>query len=165
MYCPGCGRSVHGNVRFCPYCGRPVGDDAVVIQPNPTAEKKGMSSSTIAAIITVAAVIVIAAILILSVGLSSFTGSSATMEVTVYSYTSLSSVSYSVYFDDSLVESGSVAPFSYDSFERTYRWSSSDPTTVVVSVESSGGLFGDLYSDHRTIEVSDGGHYSVILVV
>lgn len=165
MYCPGCGRSVQESVRFCPHCGRPVGENVVVAQQTPIAQKKGMSGATVAAIVIVAVVAVIAVILILSIGLSGFVGSSATVRVTVNSTNILYTASYDVYFDGSHVKSGSVAPLSSDSFTHTYRWSSSDPTTVVVSVESSGGFLGTFYNDERTITVSDGGHYSVSLYI
>ena len=124
-----------------------------------------MSGPTIAAIVVIVAVIVIAIALVLAMGLSSIVGSSASVRVTVNSTSLLYMASYDVYFDGSHVKSGTVDPLSSDSFTHTYRWSSSDPTTIVVSVESSGGFIGSFYSDQRTITVSDGGHYSVSLYI
>jgi RNA polymerase subunit RPABC4/transcription elongation factor Spt4 len=65
MYCPGCGRSVQEDLRLCPYCGRPVGENAVVVQQTPIAQKKGMSRPTIVAVVVALVVAVIAVILVL----------------------------------------------------------------------------------------------------
>jgi hypothetical protein len=165
MYCPGCGRGVQEDLRFCPYCGRPIGENAVVVQQTPVTQKKGIGGPTIAAIVVVAVVAVIAVILILSIGLSSIAGSSATVRVTINSTNVLYVASYDVYFDGTHVKSGTVGPLDSDSFTHTYRWSSSDSTTVAVSVESSGGFLGIFYDDERTITVTDGGHYSVSLYI
>ena len=164
MYCPSCGRAVQEDIRFCPHCGRPIGGHPAVTQQNVPIDKVGISNAAIAAIIVVV-VAVIAVILVLFVVLSSTSGPSATVTVTVYSFTSLSTVSYDVYFGGSLVKSGTVNPFSSDSFSHTHRWSSPGPTTLVISLEASGGLLSGFYSYQETITVSDGEHYSVSMFV
>ena len=116
------------------------------------------------AIIVIVGVAAVAVGIVFSFSQWSYEGSSATFRVTVKSF-DLLTVYYEVFFDGSSVKSGSVEPLSSDSFDYTYRWPSSEPKTVVISVESSGGFSAYIVNDPRTVTVSDGGHYTVNLVV
>ena len=154
-YYSACGEAVQEKVKFCHCCGRRLGDDTTVTRPSIHEMKEGMSITTIA-VLVVAVVIAVAAI-----GLSSLSGSSATLRVTVSSTASLST-NFKVYFDDSLIRSGSLQPYKSVSFEHTHRWSSSEPTIVELEVASSDLMRS--YYDNRTITVSDGGYYAIYLI-
>ena len=164
MYRPGAGRDVPENIKLCSRCGRPYGDASLVERLYTSAVKRRKRKAAIA-IVVIAVAVVIAVIPLLSIGLSSYTGSSATVGVAIDSLTPLVTVFYDVYFGGSYVKSGWVEPFSSDTFEHTYRWSSTDPTTLVISLEASGGFSAFLGPNERTITVSDGGHYTVNFIV
>ena len=164
MYYPGCGKVLPENTKVCSHCGRPYRDASLVDRLCISAVRRRKRNTAIA-IVVIAVAAVIAVILILSMVLSSYIGSSATVRVAISSFTPVLIIGYDVYFDGSHVKSGWVKPFSSDTFEHTYRWSSADPTTVVISVEASGGFSAFLGPNERTITVSDGGHYTVNFTV
>ena len=108
-------------------------------------------------------VAIIASIVLLA--LFTLGDSSATLRVQVLSTESVT-VDYNLYIDGSRVKSGSIAPFGTDAFERTFEWSSFFSKKVVVSVTSSAeGPIASIFSDKRTVSLSDGDHDVVTLIV
>jgi hypothetical protein len=117
---------------------------------------------TIAIVAVVVAVLLI--VVVVAMNLSSITGSSATISVTIHSTHVLNTVSYSLYVDSALKASGSVSALATVTKTITHHWGSSDAVTVVVSATSSGGGLGS-QSDQQTLTLSPGGNYAANLYI
>jgi hypothetical protein len=123
---------------------------------------KGTSVGKIVAGIVIAFVVILVILMVLAYAVSQVVGSTATVNIYVYSTHLLYSVSYNVYIDGSLAHSGSLGPSEGVHGTYSYHWSSSDSTTITVSATSTGGGFGS-QSDSSSLVVSDGGTYTVNL--
>jgi hypothetical protein len=131
--------------------------------PGPQAPS-GTSVGKIVAAIVIAFVIIVVIIIILAIAIPGIVGSKATINITIYSTHILYSVSYNLYVDGSLADSGILSAGWYVQYSYEYKWPSGDSKAIVVSATSSGGGLGST-SDSDTIAVSDGGTYSVNLYI
>ena len=179
MYCSNCGNMNPDNAKFCSKCGVSISGQGpplpsytqTLTSPPPPRQyqppgqiqsKHGGAGKTIA--IVAVAVVVLLIIIVAAMNLSSVTGSSATISVTIHSTHILNTVSYSLYVDSALKASGSLSALATVTKTITFHWESSDAVTVVVSATSSGGGVGS-QSDQQTLTLSPGGSYAVNLYI
>jgi hypothetical protein len=123
-------------------------------------------SSTKSHTMLIVAVVVVVIIVILAVIAFAFLalGSQAHITIDVHSTHILYTVDYTLYVDGRVIDSGTLGPMSYITYDYTYRWASGDPTVATFSATSTGGGFGS-QSDYTDLTVSDGGAYSVSLYI
>jgi len=179
MYCSNCGNVNPDNVKFCSKCGVSISGQGSPLPsytqtptsapppvpyqpPGQVQSRRGGAGKTIAIVAVVVVVLLI--VVVVAMNLSSITGSSATISVTIHSTHVLNTVSYSIYVDSALKASGSVSALATVTKTTTHHWGSSDPVTVVVSATSSGGGVGS-QSDQQTLTLSPGGSYAANLYI
>lgn len=163
--CVSCGRAIAWDASLCQYCGHDYRHQQTRGQPVPrTTPSKGTSVGTIVAGIIIAFVIIAVILAVIFFAFPQFSGSTATLNISVNSTHILLSISYNVYVDGSLIDSNTLGPGQYMQYSYTYHWTSSDPTTVTVSATSTGGGFGG-ESDSKAVTVTDGGTYTINLYV
>ncbi len=116
------------------------------------------------ALLIVAIVVVIVIAVILAVVFLAFSGSKATLNIRVYSTHLLSTITYTLYVDGSSVDTDTLSPGYYMTYEYEHSWMSSGSTSVIVSATSTGGTFGPV-SDTEILTVEDGESYTINLYV
>lgn len=162
--CVGCGRAIAWDVMHCPYCGYNFSLGQQGTQPTVRQPRGGTSVGKIVAGIVIAVVIVLVILFVLAAAIPGILGSKATININVYSTHILFSVSYNLYIDGSLEDSGTLDAGYYVQYSYVHAWASSDSTSVTISATASGGGLGST-SDSEAITISDGGTYSVNLYV
>ncbi len=146
-------------MNICPYCGKDYRSQmtgAPVAPPSPAKSH----TLVIVAVVAVVIVVILAVVAFALLGL----GARANVTIDVYSTHILYSVDYTLYVDGKSIDSGTIGPGTYITYDYTYRWASGDPTVVTFSATSTGGGFGS-QSDYADLTVSDGGAYSVSLYI
>ena len=179
MYCSNCGNVIPDNAKFCSKCGVSVAGQGSPLPsyaqtstsfpppgeyqpPGRIQSRRGGAGKAI--VIVAVVVVALLIVVVVAMSLSSITGSSATITVTIHSTHALNTVSYSLYVDGSLKASGSVSALATVTKTITHHWESSDGETVVVSATSSGGGLGS-QSDQQTLTLSPGGSYAANLYI
>jgi len=135
-----------------------------MVQPGPIAESKGMSGSTIAAIVIVAvavvAIAVVGVLLLADSPVGSFEPTyRGTVSVTVYNDAWFDSKEYTIYIDGQQVKSDSLGPLSSETWSFTVTWRGGEIHECEINVVHSTG------SAETTVYISDGEVESVSLTI
>jgi hypothetical protein len=146
-------------MNICPYCGKDYR-----FQPSGAPVTTSAAGKSHALLIVVV-VIVAVAVVLAAIALALFANESkADITIDIYSTHILYSVDYTLYVNGKAIDSDTLPASHMVTYEYTYRWASSDPTTITISATSTGGGFGS-QSDYADLTVSNGGAYSVSLYI
>ncbi len=171
MRCPHCGAENPGSATFCQNCGvalgTVIGPQGQHVMPPMQTVPPPIRKSRAGPYIAVAAVAILAVVIGLVVAAVLFSGltvSTAYMTVNLNSTHVSYDVSYNMYVNEDLKDSG-IIPAGY-SMQVTfdYSWGTDSPVWITISATSTGGGIGS-ESDSDSVMLEPGGTYTVNLYI